>query len=140
MREIMPYIWIGIIIFAASAELHTRKRVFIWLVPAGLAGFIISLLGAEVWMQVLLFFILTPVLLILSRTFFNKYGKVKDSGLFVGSMAIVTEEINNYKNTGEIRINGLAFNAQSEEDDVIYETGLVITVISVDGGKAICSR
>lgn len=140
MREIIPYIWIGIIISAAVAELNTMAYTSVWFIPAGLTAFISSLFGAEVWMQVLLFFILTPALLILSRTFFRKNRKAKNSDLLIGKTAIVTEEINNYKSTGEIRINGLAWNAQAEEDDVIYETGLVITVIAIDGVKAICSR
>ena len=59
---------------------------------------------------------------------------------FIGRNAIVTQEINNFKNSGAVRINGLTWFAQSEDDDIIYESGLVVTVIRIDGVRAICSR
>jgi membrane protein implicated in regulation of membrane protease activity len=140
MREIMPYIWIGIIISATVVELNFFSRVAVWFIPAGLTAFIFSLLGLDVWMQVLLFFMLTPVLLILSRTFFKKNKKLKNIPSLAGQTAIVTKEINNHKNTGEVRIKGLAWPARAEEEYVIYESALIVTVIDFDGKKAICSR
>ena len=138
MREMMPYIWIGIIIFAAAVKLNSRSLIPLWLVTAGLAVFILSLLETEVWLQALLFFALTAALLILSRTVLKKIIFKKIS--IIGRTAIVTEEINNYKDAGRVRINGVAWNAKSEDDDVIYEAGLVVMIIGIDGAKAICSR
>jgi len=140
MREMMPYIWIGIIVFSVIAGINMYSRVLLWLIPAGLAAFILSLTGAEVWQQAVIFFILVPVLLILSRTFFKKIIKPRRQILAVGATAIVTEEINNYKDTGEIIINGLVHDARADEDDIIYEAGLVVTVIELDGARAVCSR
>jgi len=58
----------------------------------------------------------------------------------VGKPAIVTQEINNYKDTGTVRIDGLTWVAKSDDDDIIYESGLVVTVVQIDGALAICSR
>ena len=138
MREIMPYIWLGIIIFALIAGVNTRSRTPLWLIPPGLTAFILSVSGAAVWRQACIFFILAAILLILSRTFFKKIIKLKNP--LDGKAAIVTEEINNQKNTGEIRINGIAHTAKAEEDDIIYEAGIVVTVIGLDGIKAVCTR
>jgi membrane protein implicated in regulation of membrane protease activity len=144
MKEIIPYIWIGIIIFAAVAELHTLALVSVWFVAAGIIAFIFSLAGMEVWLQVLLFFIITSILLILSRTIFKKFIKFKSESTnvdsLIGKTAIVTEEINNLKSTGEIRINGVLWTARAEDDDIIYETGLVVTISAIEGVKAICTR
>ena len=136
----MPYIWISIIIFSAVAGAGTIARAPLRLIPPSLISFILSLSGAQVWRQVLLFFILAPVILILSRAFLKKYIKSKSPDLLVGSSAIVTQEINNHKKTGEIRINGLAHNARAEDNNIIYEPGLVVTVTAVDGAGAVCSR
>jgi membrane protein implicated in regulation of membrane protease activity len=129
-------------IFSAVAGVNSLSRGALWLVPSGLTAFMLSLSGAEVWRQVLLFFILTPVLLILSRTFFKKFMKLKTEGsdVIIGRTAIVTEEINNYKATGEIRINGIAHTARAEEDDIIYETGIVVMIVGLEGANAVCSR
>ena len=140
MREMMPYIWIGIIIFSAVAGISAFSRVSLRLIPAGLTVFILSLSGAEVWQQALLFFILAPVLFILFRTLLKKFTQSKSSDSLIGRTAIVMEEINNYKETGSVRINGAAHTAKSEEDGVIYETGLVVTVTGFEGIKAVCSR
>ena len=143
MREIMPYIWLAIIIFASIAGLNSRTRKPFLLVPAGLTVFLFSLSGTQVWKQVLLFFILAPALFILVRTFFKRVVKsasAASADYIAGASAIVTEEINNHKSTGAVRINGNAHTARAEENDIIYEPGLVVTVISFDGFNAVCSR
>jgi len=142
--EIMPYIWIGVIVFSFVAEIYTFAFVSVWLIPSALMTFVLSLTGMQVWIQVLLFFIITLILLVLSRTIFKKFIKFKttsvNSDVFIGKNAIVTEEINNYKGTGIIRANGFVWIAKAEENDIIYESGLVVTIIRIDGVKAICSR
>ena len=149
LSEIMPYIWIGIIVFAALAEIYTFARVPVWFIPSALAAFILSLTGFYVWIQVLVFFSITLILLVMSKTFFRKFLKSKTAininesenlNLFIGKTAIVTQEINNYKNTGAVRINGLECGAKADDDDIIYESGLVVTIIRTDGAQVICSR
>ena len=98
----------------------------------------------DVWIQVSVFFIIALILFTLSRTIFKKFIKFRrintSRGFVIGETAIVTEEINNYKNTGTVRINGAMLTAKSEDDNIIYESGLVVTVIGTDGAKAVCSR
>ena len=141
----MPYIWIGIIVFASIAELYTRAIVSVWFIPAALVSFVLSLTGkVDIWAQVLIFLIISLILLILSRTIFKKFIKFKrintNHDSVLGGTAIVTEEINNYKNTGAVRINGLVWTARANDDDIIYESGLVVTIVKIEGVKAICSR
>jgi hypothetical protein len=62
------------------------------------------------------------------------------AGAVVGKNAIVTREINNYKNTGAVRIEGIERGARADDDDIIYESGLVVTIIRADGIQVICSR
>jgi len=148
LSEIIPYIWIGIILFAAVAEIYTYVFISIWFIPSATAAFILSLTGFHVWVQVLVFFIITLILLVLSRTIFRKSIKSraaindinKNSKSLIGKSAIVTREINNYKNTGAVRVGALEYGAKADDDDIIYESGLVVTIIKIDGSQAICSR
>jgi len=140
----MPYIWIGVIVFALVAEIYTFARVAVWFIPSALTAFFLSLTEMQVWIQVLVFFIITLILLVLSRTIFKRFIKFKtkesNQVYIIGKDAIVTEEINNYKRTGAIRINGSTWTAKSEDDDVIYESGLIVTVVKTEGRKVICTR
>jgi len=138
----MPYIWIGIVDFASIVEIHTFASVAVWFIPAALTSFTLSLTGIQVWIQALVFFIISLILLVFSKTVFRKSKRYKNSGSdsIIGKYAIVTEEINNYKETGTVRINGLTWIAKSDDDDIIYESGLVVTVVHIDGVEAICSR
>ena len=138
----MPYIWIGIVVFACVVEIHTFTSVPVWFIPASLTSFALSLTGTQVWVQAFVFFVASLILLAMSRTVFKKSKIYKNSGSdsIIGKTAIVTEEINNYKYTGTVRINGLTWVAKSDDDDVIYESGLVVTIVNIDGVEAICSR
>ena len=138
----MPYIWIGIILFAAIAEVYTFVFVSVWCIPSAATAFILSLTGFHVWIQVAVFFVMTFILLVLSRTIFGNFIKSKTVGSnsVIGKTAIVTKEINNYQNSGTIRVGSLEYNAKSDDDDIIYETGLIVTIIRADGIYAICSR
>jgi len=164
MREIMPYIWMGIVIFAAIVKLHTRSLAPIWLALAGFCTFVISLNEAgqtRVWVQGLIFAGLSAMMWLSSwivcikRKKSEKKSEDWNNGerkfaSLIGGTAIVVEEINNYKNAGIIRVNGLTFGAKSEEDDIIYETGLVVTIVGIEEydeyseaageAKAVCSR
>jgi membrane protein implicated in regulation of membrane protease activity len=136
------YIWIGIIILACVVEIHTFVSVAVWFIPSALTSFALSLTGIQVWTQALVFFVLSLMLLAVARTVFKKSRKYKNanSDSVIGKTAIVTEEINNYKYTGTVRVNGLTWVAKSDDDDIIYESGLVVTIVNIDGVDAICSR
>ena len=140
MSEIMPYIWIGIIVFAAVTEIYTFVFVSAWIIPSATASFVLSLTGFQVWIQVSVFFIITLILLGLSRIIFKKFIKFKTAASLTGKNAIVTREINNSKNTGSVRIGGFMLPAKSDDDDIIYESGLIVTIIRLDGSRAVCSR
>ena len=142
----MPYIWIGVIVFAFILKVHTFKIFPVWLIPSAFTAFVLSLIDIQVWLQVAAFFVITLVLLIFSRAIIKKPKKRKNANInsrddsLIGRNALVTEEINNYKNTGTIRINGLVWNAQSEDDGIIYESGLVVIILGIQGVNLICSR
>ena len=142
----MPYIWIGVIVFAFILKVHTFKIFPVWLIPSAFTAFALSLLEVQIWLQAAAFFVITLVLLVFSRAIIKKPKKRKNANInsrddsLIGRNALVTEEINNYKNTGTIRINGLVWNAQAEDDGIIYESGLVVIILGIQGVNLICSR
>jgi len=132
-------------VFAAIAEIHTLVLIPALFIPAALAAFTMSLTGFPVRQQAAVFFIAALILFVLSRTVFKKFLKNKRADAhinysLIGKNAKDTQEINNFKNSGAVRINGLTWFAQSESDDIIYESGLIVIILRIDGVKAICSR
>ena len=148
MSEIMPYIWLGIIVFALILKIHTFAFFPVWFIPPAFAAFILSLLKIQVWLQAAVFIAASFILIIFSRIIVKKlrrYRNAKNANFaredsLIGRNALVTEEINNYKNTGTIRFNGLNWDAQAEDDDIIYESGLVVIILRIDGVRVICAR
>ena len=139
MREIMPYIWMGIIIFSIIIKLYSRSLAPIGLALAGFCAFVLSLNETgevRVWIQVVVFFGTSVLLGLFSWIVYirSKKGEKKVASIIslVGKTAIVIEEINNYKSAGAIRVNGVTLGAKSEEDDIIYETGLVVTIVGME--------
>lgn len=152
LSELMPYLWIGVIVMAAAVELLTLKSAAVQLIPSGTAAFALSLAGIFSWIQVCVFIIISFILLllrILSGTNPKKFMKkahldwTHNLHKLEGKTAIVVKEIDNCKNTGKVRINGELWEARTGSDDAVYESGIVVTVEEVDesnGVTLICSR
>ena len=51
--------------------------------------------------------------------------------------AYVTEEIDNIKATGKVKIDGMEWTARTKADGTVIGVGSLISVISIEGVKAI---
>ena len=149
LSEIFPYLWICIGIAAAIVEVLTLSKLAVCFVPAGLLVFFLSVFKIAVWIQVAVFIIISLIAIILSRIILKKSQKFLKSGEprgkweyknLIGKTAIVTEEIDSSKNTGSVRINGMIWTAQAEDANELYENGIIVTVMDIDGECLICSR
>ena len=147
--EITPYLWICISVAAAVVEVLTLSKTAVWFVPAGLFVFFLAIFEVDVWIQVAVFIIISLILIGLSRVMsknfinfvkFKETKEIKEYKNLIGKAAIVTEEIDNIKNTGSVRINGTIWTARAEDADELYENGLIVTIIKIDGECVICSR
>ena len=138
----MQLVWAGIIIAALVVEAITAQLVSIWFLPAALVSLIISFISPGlVWLQILVFVVISFVLILLSRTIFKKYlvPKITRTNLdsVIGDTGIVIEDINNIKNAGAVRIQGKIWSARSEDgSDIPCDT--LVTVSRIEGVKLIC--
>ena len=76
------------------------------------------------------------MLFAVSRRFAEKISKKQPPGIgadrFIGLDGIVLEEIDNVKNTGQVRVQKDEWRADSETDEIIPE-GVRIVVTRLDG-------
>lgn len=138
----MTYMYIFWLVLAAAflvIEFGTVTLVSVWFVGGSLAAMAAALLGAELWLQVLIFALVSVTLLLLLRPFFRKFvnpHKVKTNiDALIGKQAVVTEPINNLAGAGEIRLDGVVWSARSADNKII-PAGTVVTIRAIEGVKA----
>ena len=132
--------WLAVFVLLIVIELATMGLTTIWFAGGAVAGFIASLLGANVVIQAVVFFVVSIVLLIFTRPFAVRYinsnkTKTNIDGL-IGQEALVLEEINNIRETGCARLEGKEWTARSVDDTVIPADTVVI-VERIEGVKLI---
>ena len=132
--------WLAVFVLLIVIELATMGLTTIWFAGGAVAGFIASMLGANVVIQAVVFFVVSTVLLIFTRPFAVRYinsnkTKTNIDGL-IGQEALVLEEINNIRETGCARLEGKEWTARSVDDSVIPADTVVI-VERIEGVKLI---
>ncbi len=140
----MEYIyWLIAFVVFAFLELISLGLTSIWFAIGALAACVASLLGGNLIVQIAVFIIVTVLVLIFIRPFAVKYVNNRTEKTNVESMegkvGKVLTEINNINATGLIVVDGVEWTARSESDEVIEKDALV-TVVKVEGVKAIVKK
>ena len=132
------------ILFAVTiiAELATLQLVSIWFSAGALAAFFCALAGVPPLIQAIVVAAVSALLLCITRPLLRKI-RVKDvlptnADGEVGKLAVVTEEIDNLRDTGRVRISGIHWKARSEDGSVIPE-GASVRVGRIEGTTAFVS-
>ena len=68
---------------------------------------------------------------------FNKTRTLTNSEGLVGKHAYVTEDIDNVKATGKIKVDGMEWSARTLSDGIQIATGALVEVKSIEGVKTI---
>ena len=132
--------WLAVFVLLIVIELATMGLTTIWFAGGAVAGFIASMLGANVVIQAVVFFVVSIVLLIFTRPFAVRYinsnkTKTNIDGL-IGQEALVLEEINNIRETGCARLEGKECTARTV-DDTVVPADTVVIVEPIEGVKLI---
>lgn len=140
MNEIMIF-WLVLLILMIVIEVLTLGLTTIWFAGGALVAVIASLLGAPVWLQIILFFAVSLLLLFFTRPVAVKYfnrDRVKTNveGM-VGRQAIVVSEIDNIQGIGQVTVGGQEWTARSSDQKVRIPAGAVVKVVAINGVKLI---
>lgn len=136
----MHILWIILAVAFLAIEFGTVTLISLWFVVGALAAMAAALLGAKLWLQVLIFALVSLVMLLLLRPFLKKfvnpYKVPTNVDAMIGREALVTEEIDNLLGVGVVRIGGVLWTARSASGAHI-PAGTVVTVKAVEGVKAL---
>lgn len=134
----MTLMWLVALILFGIAEAATVGLVSIWFAAGAAVAMIVSALSGPIWLQVLVFLVVSIVLLALLRPFVNRVSnpnkQATNADRHIGQQALVIEEINNLEDTGAVKLDGVVWSARSEQGETI-PVGRLIEVKRIAGVK-----
>lgn len=136
-----PLIWLGVVALLLIIEAITAGLTTIWFAGGALLAALAALMGAGLGFQLLLFLCVSLLLLIFTRPlamrFMNKGVTKTNVNSLIGTRAVVTKEINNLAQTGQVRINDIEWTARSSKDDILIPEKTIVEIEAVKGVKLI---
>ncbi len=137
------WIWLGLTVLFAVAEAATAALVSLWFIGGSLAALVAALCGAPLWLQIILFFAVSGLLLLLLRPLVRRTADtrktVTNAESNVGKVVLVTERIDNLRETGAVKISGVEWSARSADGSVI-EAGTAVRVTKLESAKVLVER
>jgi len=122
-------------------EFLTMGLTTIWFAIGALVSFFASLFGAVVWLQIVLFLVVSLVVLVVYRPLAVKYVNSRRTKTnvddLIGREAKVIERIDNLNETGRVLLNGIDWSARSTLIGGVIEEDTIVKVIEVQGVKLI---
>ncbi|MCI9277581.1 NfeD family protein [bacterium D16-50] len=137
----MMIFWLVLLIACIVIEVPTLGLTTIWFAGGALVAVLAALLHAPIFVQVILFFLVSLLLLFFTRPlavkYFNKDRVKTNVESMVGRQAIVTSEIDNVQSAGQVTVGGQEWSARSADDKVRIPVGIVVNVVAISGVKLI---
>lgn len=118
-------------------ESFTIGFLVFWFGIGALAALVASLFISNIWIQSLIFIIVSSLLLIFTKPLVKKFVKEKDvipTNVYsiIGKEGIVVEKIDTLNGVGKVKVNGELWSATSSEN---IEKGTKVKVLKVNGVK-----
>ena len=140
MHGSLAVLWLAIMVSLAVLEAVTTQLVSIWFALGALFALIACLLHAPLWLQILLFAVVSAASLVLTRPLVHKMTKGKqvhtNADRVIGMEGVVTQDIQNMQAQGLVKVNGAEWSARSA-DDTDIPSGSQVTVQRIEGVKLI---
>lgn len=137
----LVYIWIAIILITVILEAATMQLTCIWFTFGALAAWLISLCGGPLWLQLLIFSIISILLLAFTRPLALKYLKPKtektNADAVPGKIGVVVSPVRPVDGVGQVKVEGLIWSAKPEDGIRNFEIGERIEVVRIEGVKLV---
>ena len=143
---VMTVVWAVVFVGAIFIEAETAEMAAIWFMPGAIAALVMSLFNVEIWIQCLVFVVLSAILLVLAKTVFKKKfsgkigGEKTDTDLLIGEKAKVVEDIVIGEEKGAVKLGGQIWSARMEDGQSDAAEGEFVTVVRISGVKLICRK
>ncbi len=139
--EYLPSIgWLAALILFAVIEGMTVGLVSIWFALGAAGGLIASAITENIWVQIIVFLVVSLAALLVIRPLAARSAKGKQEATnadrVIGQEGVVTEEIEDLRAKGQVKVGGSVWTARTEGEGTIPE-GTVVKVLRIEGVKLI---
>ncbi len=135
-------LWLVILVVFLMMEANTVALVSVWFAAGALAAMIAALLGAQFWVQLVVFLVVSGLLLACLRPITKKYFKPRivktNVDAIIGSQGYVTEAIDNLSAKGRVKLGAMEWSARSANNEIISQ-GTLVKVEKIEGVKVFVS-
>ena len=142
MNNFSAIVWLALMIAFVVLEATTVQLICIWFAAGSLAAMLVNLLGGALWLQILVFFTLSIVLLALLWPLAKKHFKPKlvatNADALVGKLCKVTEDIDPDEG-GRVKVGDVTWSARSETGEVI-PAGTQVKILKIQGAKVFVEK
>ena len=140
MEFSMLIFWVVMLVIMIVVEAVTAQMVTIWFAAGAGAALVSEILGAEVWLQWIIFVAVSAITLIATRPLVKKLTQTKvqptNADRCIGQTAVVVEDIDNVDGKGLVQVGGITWTARSS-DGTVFRKNEQVTVEKIDGVKLI---
>lgn len=140
------WFWFGLAVAFLVTEVLTADLVCIWFGAAALVtGIVLAIFPTlPIAWQFVIFVGISAVLVAATRPLVKRllhFERSRDTNLdrLIGSVAAVTERIDNLAATGAVRLGGVVWTARSMDGEPIEE-GAYVIFVKIEGNKALVKR
>lgn len=134
----LKLLWFILLLLFSIGEAVTVGLTSVWFAIGALGALLCALAGGNVWVQVLVFVVLSGVSLALVRPLAKKYltpgYSATNADRVIGQEAVVTQTIDNLRGQGQVNIAGQVWTARSQDEAAIPE-GTLVQVLRIEGVK-----
>ncbi len=135
--------WLIVVAVMLICEIFSMGLTTIWFSIGAVVSAITSVFGAPLWLQIMLFCVVSVVVMLLVRPFamkvIDKNRTKTNVDALVGQQVTVLETIDNQKEIGRVMLNQVEWMARSTEN-VVIEAGERVKIDSVSGVKLMVSK
>ncbi len=135
-------LWLILTVILLITEAATVTVVSLWFAAGSLAAMAVALLGGGIWLQVLVFLVVSAAALTTLRPLVRKYLTPKLTATnidsIIGAIGIVTADIDNISASGQVKLNGMDWTARSTSGEPM-EAGTKVRVDKIEGVKVFVS-
>ena len=137
--EFLTILWLVLLILFLAAEAATVAMVSLWFAAGALAALVASLLHGQLWLQLVLFFAVSALLLACLRPMARKHFTPKlaktNVDAILDAQGYVTADIDNISATGTVKLGAMEWTARSTTGAPIPR-GTLVKVDKIEGVKA----
>lgn len=131
-------IWLILMVVFLLVEAATVGMVSLWFASGALAAMVTALLGGQLWLQTVVFAVVSAFLLMALRPMAKKHFTPKltptNVDSVIGKEGIVTAPIDNVAATGTVKLGAMEWSARSTDGSPI-PVGEQVRVDKVEGVK-----